>query len=63
MLDTAIEFWSQKVILSNVSHAAGGFGLAVVLQRYLRGQPFLPVSVGWILLAFTVLTHVYAFTR
>ena len=63
MFETAIGFWSQHIILSNLSHAAGGFGLAIVLQRYLRGEPFLPVLVGWILLAFTLVTHLYALTR
>ena len=63
MFDVAIAFWSQHIILSNLSHAAGGFGLAIVLQRYLRGQPFLPVIVGWVLLGFTLATHLYALTR
>ena len=63
MFEAAIGFWSQHIILSNLSHAAGGFGLAIVLQRYLRGEPFLPVLVGWILLAFMLVTHLYAFTR
>jgi hypothetical protein len=63
MIEAALGFWSQHIILSNLSHAAGGFGLAVVLQRYLRGEPFLPVIVGWILLGFAIATHLYAFTR
>ena len=63
MFQHAIEFWSQHVLLANASHAAGGFGLAIVLQRYLGQQPFVPVIVGWILLAFCLLTHLYAFTR
>lgn len=63
MIDAAIAFWSQHIILSNLSHAAGGFGLAVILQRYLRGQAFLPVIVGWILLGIALVTHLYAFTR
>ena len=63
MFQNAIEFWSQHVILANASHAAGGFGLAIILQRYFGSKPFLPVVVGWILLAFTLVTHLYAFTR
>lgn len=47
MFEAATGFWPQHIILSNLSHAAGGFGLAIVLQRYLRGEPFLPVIVGW----------------
>ena len=63
MFDAAMAFWSQHIILSNLSHAAGGFGLAIILQRYLRGEPFVPVIVGWILLGFTLATHFYAFSR
>jgi hypothetical protein len=63
MFQTAIEFWSQNVILANLSHAVGGFGLAIILQRYLRGNSFLPVVVGWIFLSFTLATHIYAYTR
>lgn len=63
MFDRAMEFWSQHILLANLSHATGGFGLAVVLQRYLRGNPFVPVAVGWILLGFCLVTHLYALTR
>ena len=63
MIEAAMTFWTQHIILSNLSHAVGGFGLAIVLQRYLRGEPFLPVVVGWILLGLTLATHFYALTR
>ena len=56
--------WAREhVILNNVHHAAGAFGLAIVLQHYLAGGPFLPVAVGWVLLGFTVAMHFYQFTR
>ena len=62
MIDAALAFWRDNIILATTSHAALGFGLAIVLQRYLRGAPFLPVAVGWVLLAFALVTHIYAFT-
>ena len=56
--------WAREhIILNNVHHAAGAFGLAIVLQHYLAGNPFLPVAVGWVLLGFTVAMHLYQFTR
>lgn len=55
-----IEFWRQHILLANVSHAAGGFGLAVVLQRHLAGKPGVR-ALGWLLLAFAVVTHLIAF--
>ena len=56
--------WAREhIILNNVHHAAGAFGLAIVLQHYLAGNPFLPVAVGWVLLGFTVTMHLYQFTR
>jgi len=63
MFQTAMEFWRNHIILANASHGAGGFGIALVLQRYLRGNPFLPVLVGWILIGFSVAMHVIAATR
>jgi hypothetical protein len=63
MFEPAITYWSQHIILANLSHVAGGFGLAIVLQRYLRGNSFLPVVIGWIFLSFTLATHIYAYTR
>jgi len=63
MIEAAIEFWRENIILANLSHAVAGFGFAIVLQRYLRGEPFLPVVVGWVLLGFALVMHLYAFTR
>ena len=63
MIERAIEFWRQHIILANLSHASGGFGLAVVLQQYLGGAPFLPVIVGWILLGFCWAMHLYAWSK
>lgn len=62
MIDAAIAFWRENVVLSNGVHAALGFGLAIVLQRYIRGQPFVPVAVGWLLLGFALVMHAYAWS-
>ncbi|MFZ2281079.1 MAG: hypothetical protein WAW39_24985 [Prosthecobacter sp.] len=55
-----MEYWRQHVLLANASHAAGGFGLAVVLQRHLAGKPAIK-ALGWLLLAFALVTHLIAF--
>ncbi len=60
-IDRPMEYWRHHILLANASHAAGGFGLALVLQRHLAGKPGLKV-LGWLLLAFTLVTHVIAFT-
>lgn len=62
MFQHAIDYWSRHVLMANASHMALGFGLAVVLQRWRRGNPFVPVWVGWLLLAFALATHTVAFT-
>jgi hypothetical protein len=54
--------WAN-IILANLSHASGDFGLAVVLQQYLGDTPFLPVVVGWLLLGFCLAMHVYAWSK
>lgn len=56
----AFEFNRRHILLTNTSHVALGFGLAVLLQHYIAGNVFLPVVVGWILVAFSLIVHVYA---
>lgn len=58
-----LTFDRKHIILNNANHLAGGLGLAIVLQEYLVGNPFVPVVVGWLLLAFTAGVHLYAATR
>ncbi len=60
MFENAIKYWSKHVVLSSLSHTAGGFGAAVVLQNYIAGDVFVPVVVGWVALGFTLITHVIA---
>jgi hypothetical protein len=62
MFEQPINFWSKHVILSNLSHFSGGFGAAVLLQHYLAGNVFLPAIVGWLAIAFTLITHFIAYT-
>ena len=63
MFERQFDWARQHIILNNIHHAAGGFGLALVLQHYLAGSLFLPVAVGWALFGFTVVMHLYEFTR
>lgn len=58
-----LEFDRRHVLLNNANHLAGGFGLAIVLQSYLAGDPFLPVAIGWVLVAFSAIVHLIAATR
>lgn len=60
MLEKPIGYWSKHIILSNLSHAVGGFGAAILLQHYLVGNAFLPAIVGWLAIAFTLVTHYIA---
>jgi uncharacterized membrane protein YjfL (UPF0719 family) len=63
MFQGAVEFWSQNILLSNIVHVLGGFGLAIILQHYLRSKAILPVIVGWILLGFVIAIHTYAYMQ
>lgn len=63
MFEKEMRFGRKHLLLSNLSHLVGGFGLALVLQHYLVGNTFLPVWMGWILVAFTAGFHIYEFTR
>jgi len=51
LFDRPMEYWRNHILLGNASHAAGGFGLALVLQRHLAGKPGMK-TLGWLLLAF-----------
>jgi len=52
-------FFAAHTMLNAVAHSCAGFGLAVVLQHYLKGNAFLPVYVGWGLVLVSVVMHVY----
>jgi len=58
-----IQFDRKHVILNNASHAAGGFGLALLLQEYFVGGAFLSLSLAWILVIFSAAIHLYSFTK
>ena len=59
-VNRAMQFDSKHIIISNASHAAGGFGLAVLLQFYLMGSTFVPMWVGWVLVACSIVAHLWA---
>jgi hypothetical protein len=62
MFEKPINYWSKHIMLSSLSHAVGGFGVALLLQHYLVGNAFLPAMVGWLAVAFTLVTHFIAHT-
>lgn len=53
----SIAYFSSHVMLNSIVHSAGGFGLAVVLQDYLRGNVFISPYVGWALIVVSVIMH------
>lgn len=59
MFEKQKQWASRHIYLNNLHHFAGGFGLALVLQYYFAGGLFIPVIVGWALLAFTLIMHLY----
>ncbi len=63
MLEKQKEFARSHVLLTAANHFAAGFGIALILQHYLAGNPFLPVVIGWILVAFAAVVHAYEWTR
>jgi len=46
MLEKQIELARKHIVFVGLIHFTGGFGLALLFQYYLAGNPFLPVSVG-----------------
>lgn len=62
-IKSALNFDRHHIMLTNASHLALGFGLALVLQHYIVGNAFLPVAIGWVLIVFGLLAHLIAWTR
>lgn len=60
-MERMMHYMSHHIMLSNAAHVAGGFGLAVLLQHYIKGKAFVPVWVGWILVIFSFGVHMMAF--
>jgi hypothetical protein len=61
MLEKEMESARKNIVITNFAHFTGGFGLALLLQYYLLDNAFLPPIVGWVLVAFTVIVHVFIF--
>lgn len=56
--NNAMRYFSSHVWANSIAHTAGGFGLAIILQQYFKGNTFLPLTVGVVLLALSVVIHV-----
>ena len=54
----SLNYFSQHAFLNSIAHSAGGFGLAVVLQHYLKGDVFISPYLGWLLIAASVVIHI-----
>jgi|GEM_PF-2531603 len=59
MLQKALAFARENVVLTSVQNALGGFGVAILLQWYIQGAAFAPTWLGWVFVAFSVAVHVY----
>jgi hypothetical protein len=59
----SLAYFSTHPMLNALAHAAGGFGIAILLQQYLIGDPFVSVWVGWVCVAFSAIIHVRSFTK
>lgn len=54
----SVAYFSQHPILNSLAHAAGGFGLALLLQYYIQGTAFVPVVISGGLVAVSVVIHI-----
>ena len=55
-----LHFWQKHILLANLSHLAAGFGLALLLRAYVPDKPAVK-AFGWLLLAFAIVAHLFAF--
>lgn len=54
----SMNYFAKHPTLNAMAHVAAGFGLAVVLQAYIKGNAFVDVWVGWALIIFSFIIHV-----
>ncbi len=59
MIQKALGFARENVVLTSVQNALGGFGVALLVQWYVQGAAFAPMWLGWVFVAFSVAIHVY----
>lgn len=57
----ALHYFSKHPMLNSIAHAAGGFGLALILMHYMPESALLSPLVGWILIAFSAVIHIFSF--
>lgn len=63
IIKKSLSFFSKHPMLNSVAHAAGGFGLAVVIQEYMAQNSVVPVWVGWVFIVFSALIHFRSFAK
>lgn len=56
----ALVYFAAHPTLNASAHFAGGFGLALLLQHYLKGNAILPMWLGWALVLFSAVVHFLA---
>jgi hypothetical protein len=61
--ETSRAYFAANPIWNALAHSAGGFGLALVLQHYIKGAAFLPPWIGWALIVFSAVIHVRSFMK
>ncbi|HZW61804.1 MAG TPA: hypothetical protein VFF04_06285 [Candidatus Babeliales bacterium] len=54
-------YFEQHQVLSHISHISLGFGIALLLQNYLKGNGFLPMSAGWAFVGIWLGIHILAY--
>jgi hypothetical protein len=56
-----MHFWMSNVLLANITHMAAGFGLAILLQYYIKGNSLFAVRLGWWLILLSAAMYIIAF--
>lgn len=59
----SMNYFSKHPMLNSIAHSCGGFGLAIILQEYLKGNAFLPLGFGWILVLISVVIHIHSMMK
>lgn len=61
--DRSMHYFSHHVTANSMAHFLAGFGIAVLLQYYMRGDSLIPVLVAWIFVLISVAIHLLSILK
>jgi len=59
----SLAYFSAHPILNSIAHFTGGFGLAILLQQFIKGHSLFSPWVAWVCLGVSIFIHMHSFMK